>query len=442
MADAPLPVSAEYTVTVDGRPVFMHTLVGMAGGSAAFATFDADFARGPVTVRVRSASQVDAVSVHPLARGIPCRLEGREAVFAIDRPGPLFVQWNEGFELPVYLFANAPEADPRDPRVIHFGPGLHDAGVIRLASGQTLHLAEGARVTGTVLARDAHDIRVCGRGILCGSHHPFGFMDEDTTELAGFKRCQNVTVEGVTLLDSFGWTLVFYDCDRVHVDNVKILGERLFSTDGINPVNCRDVLIEGCFVRCKDDCVSVKGLNDPARCPIDRTPIRGIEVRDCVFWSDNNNGVVLGSETWASSIADVAFRNIDFLKTSNTCGDVAAALSVIALHDTAIDRVTFEDIRIEHATGPIFNLIMPDVIFGNIHGWRGGGGAHLRDVVFRRVAVLGGRPKASFWHGRDPARLIENPRLEACAWMGRPVATLADARIETNAFVHGATVTA
>jgi polygalacturonase len=225
------------------------------------------------------------------------------------------------------------------------------------------------------------------------------------------------------------------------VSNVKILNERLYSTDGINPVNSRNVTVKNSFIRCKDDCVSVKGLNDTKRLAINKTPIHDISVSGCVFWSDNNNGVVIGSETFTESIRNVSFTDIDFLKTSNTCGDIAAVMAVICLHDTTIEDVRFENIRVEHATGPLFSIICPDVLFGNIWGWHNGEGLSIRNIMYKNIKIQCGPHSRSYLHGRDADRVISGVTFDNVEINGKKMRSLTDGRVEANEFTESIMIT-
>ena len=316
------PPAPDYAAEVDGHAAFVYHKAGLAGGAVSWISFDFD--GGPVTVRVTAARMVDSVQVKPDHAGVPARLEGHTATFTVDRPGQYFVQWDGDFQLPFHVFANPPEApapDPADARVIFFGPGVHRPGVIRPSAGQTVYLAAGALVYGQIVAEDADGVRIHGRGILCGSHIPHG--EHDPHDMLCLTRCWGGRIEGITVLDGFCWTVVIRDCDDTLIENVKVICERLWSTDGINPCNSRGVIIRRCFVRSKDDCVAVKGLawDDPR--PAAWKPLRDVLVEGCVFWSDNNNALVVGCETRASVIEDIVFRDCDILRTSNTCGDIA-----------------------------------------------------------------------------------------------------------------------
>lgn len=438
------PASAEYAVTVDGRPVFVHRQLGFSGGTLSWTGFDCD---GPVEVRVtamrnvgRGNRRIDSVEVLPRSAGATARLEGSTVVLRVPGPCRLVLRFDDDRHLPFHIFADPVERHaPRagDPGVIWYGPGVHRPGMIRLGAGETLYLAAGAVVHGVVRAVDADGARIAGHGILSGSTVRHGGTDEFPDPMVEFRRCRDVRVEGVTLLDSYGWTLVAHHCDGWRVSGVKILNERGWSTDGINPCNCRDVVIEDCFVRAKDDCVSIKGLEDQSA-PATWTPMHDITVRRCVFWSENNNAVVVGSETRASVIERIRIEDCDIIASSYTCGDDAGALAVICLDDTVIQDLDFERIRIHRCHGPAINVFHCDEIFG-IPGSRRPGGGILRRLRFRDITVDGGIPRASFLRGLDERHLIEDVTIAGMRWHGTAVRTVADLRLVCE-HVRGLTI--
>ena len=77
------------------------------------------------------------------------------------------------------------------------------------------------------------------------------------------KDCTHARVEGIVVRkNSRGWTLVTEQCDDVVVSNVKICGSFYGNDDGIDPVNSRNMTIEDCLIRTKDDCLAFKGMDD------------------------------------------------------------------------------------------------------------------------------------------------------------------------------------
>ncbi len=106
-------------------------------------------------------------------------------------------------------------------------------------------------------------------------------------------RCQNVLVEGVTIVNSPMWEVHPVLCTNVTVRNVTI-DTHGPNNDGCDPESCRDVLIEGCTFDTGDDCIALKsGRNADGRRV--NVPVENVIVRDCRM-KDGHGGVVIGSE--------------------------------------------------------------------------------------------------------------------------------------------------
>lgn len=106
-------------------------------------------------------------------------------------------------------------------------------------------------------------------------------------------RCQNVLIEGVTIVNSPMWEIHPVLCSNVTVRRVTVNSHGP-NNDGCNPESCRDVLIEGCTFDTGDDCIALKsGRNDDGRRV--NVPVENVIVRDCRM-KDGHGGVVIGSE--------------------------------------------------------------------------------------------------------------------------------------------------
>ena len=106
-------------------------------------------------------------------------------------------------------------------------------------------------------------------------------------------RCQNVLIEGVTILNSPMWEIHPVRCRNVTVRNV-VINSHGPNNDGCDPESCRDVLIEGCTFDTGDDCIALKsGRNEDGRRLA--VPIENVIIRNCSM-KDGHGGVVIGSE--------------------------------------------------------------------------------------------------------------------------------------------------
>ena len=106
-------------------------------------------------------------------------------------------------------------------------------------------------------------------------------------------RCQNVLIDGVTILNSPMWEIHPVLCRNVIVQNVHINSHGP-NNDGCDPESCSDVLIKDCYFDTGDDCIAIKsGRNADGRRL--HTPTENIIVQDC-FMKDGHGGITVGSE--------------------------------------------------------------------------------------------------------------------------------------------------
>ncbi|MBQ7422452.1 MAG: glycoside hydrolase family 28 protein [Prevotella sp.] len=112
-------------------------------------------------------------------------------------------------------------------------------------------------------------------------------------QLINLYECENVLVEGVTLLRSPFWVLHPLLCKNLTVRGVTVWNEGP-NGDGCDPESCEDVLIENCTFHTGDDCIALKsGRNVDGRRW--NRPAQNVIVRHCTM-EDGHGGVVIGSE--------------------------------------------------------------------------------------------------------------------------------------------------
>lgn len=331
--------------------------------SAGFASWDM---RGSVAVEITSKQAVTEAVVRPRSLGIKPQVEGNTIRFALDSVVPITVEVN-GSRHALHLFPNpeqkdvpkhesrpctrqctycaplefeAPEFGPTN--VIYFGPGVHDVGTLTLKSGDSVYLAGGAVVYGCLVAFDATDIRIFGRGILDGSR----IERNDRPGVGGFgclyfRKCRGITVEGILLRDPNFWGATFRESSEVKVSNLKMVGFWRYNADGVNVWDSSDVVVENCFVRSFDDSLVVRGgVSD----------MKNIRFRNCVLWCDW--GVAM--QFWTrnnrpespATIDDVSFENIDVLR---------ASVEVIGMShiDEKISNVTYDKVNVDIEDRPM-----------------------------------------------------------------------------------------
>jgi Glycosyl hydrolases family 28 len=424
----------DFAAKVNGKEVFVYD-----SQVAAFAYFSFS---GKVAVSVTPDRDVDKVDIRPKSFGIVHSLKGGTIEFQLDRPCNLSIEINGDIKRPLFLFANPLEQappNPGDPNVLYFEAGkIYQAGEIKLTSGQTVYIAGGAIVRGRIRADDARNIRVLGRGILDGSGRDY------KTQMVKLSGCSNVELNGVIVFNSFGWTLVPVKSDNVRFANVKVVGWR-DNDDGIDIVGCRNLSVEGCFLRTKDDSIVVKA--SPGYFKEGESRLRNVQnvrVTDSVVWNAEwGNAMEIGFELQTDSIRDILFKNCDIIHVERG--------GTFTIHNgdfATVENVRFENIRVEDSRDKLIEFRVGLSIYSGDCPWqfhrqnpqrkrsplgqwvpaegdkekehakyRG----HIRNVQFKDIAVTGSELPKSYLIGYDNAHGVENVRIENLRFNGRPV---------------------
>jgi Glycosyl hydrolases family 28 len=419
-APAPTRLSSDYTILADGLPIDVYAATThLRDGKYSYAYFDFS---DSVIVSIKSKFPFTKCRVLPLSSGVVPRVTGDSLEFTLDKPQDLSIEPN-GPNSPLLLFTNPPEENvpnPGDPNVIYFGPGIHQAGLIKLTSHQTLYLAGGSVVKGAIESHGV-DIAIGGRGILLGDDWPW--LNGPAKYMAGFEECHNVTIRDVILQGSWGWTIVLKGCRSVTIDHVRICGSRVENDDGIDVCNSVDVEIRRCFIRTDDDCIAVKGLHRAL-------PSERLTVEDSTFWTDRANVFRIGFESEAAgSMRSIQGRNLDVLHYAGT-GARGEYWSTWVWYIQPFDEIPmedmeFENIRIDNHDG-VRNLIKIQPMIRTESDWdRKLPGKYVKNVLFKNVFLTGSTaavaPGAIYVSGADARHVVEGIRFENVTRYGRCV---------------------
>ena len=122
-------------------------------------------------------------------------------------------------------------------------------------------------------------------------------------------RCKNVTIVGVTIVNSPFWTVNPEFCENVTVDRVTINNPLSPNTDGINPESCRYVHISNCHISVGDDCITLKSGRDLQGRKLGWAN-ENITITNCTMLA-GHGGVVIGSEM-SGGVKKVVISNCVF----------------------------------------------------------------------------------------------------------------------------------
>lgn len=107
--------------------------------------------------------------------------------------------------------------------------------------------------------------------------HPIGKRPAQCLFMHGAK---NLTVSGITLIDSPCWTLTFSECENVRITGLTIDTDlNIPNDDGIHISACRGVIISDCHISSGDDCIALSCITNWEK------PCEDVVITNCVLKS-------------------------------------------------------------------------------------------------------------------------------------------------------------
>lgn len=426
-------------ITVEGEDVFVYETRVNHSRFFSFSTPETyapvaifDF-EGAVEVSITVPSEVELTSatVSPLAYDVEPTIENNTITFTLEYPTSYVVQYNDDPQTAIHLFTNTPEENTPDPDnlpddMVYLGPGVHKADAIPLESGETLYIAGGALVYGQVRVEDVEDITIRGRGIISGEIYERRRASEYTIPIE-LRHSNNITIEGISILDPAGWTISSYFMDGLTLDNIKIITARA-NGDGISLQSSKNVEVKNSFVRSWDDSLVVKNY--------DRGTTENISFENTVVWTDLAQSMEIGYETYGETMTNISFKDITVINNFHK--------PVISIHnadDADISGVTYENITVENAEivgdnkGESYDNFLIDFQIAYNLEWSSSGGARgsIRDVTIDNMVVLEGRDDVvGRIAGYSADHTIEDVSINHLTYKDTPVEEASDLNISIN----------
>ncbi len=224
---------------------------------------------------------------------------------------------------------------------LRFKEGTYLTGTLQMRSHVMLHLEKGAVVKGSDSIEDYPvDSGYTEQGTN-GEHMSFsrliffhtiehaGISGEGTIDGQGklirskgrsanlirIQNCKDITIEDVELRDSAAWSTHILYSDHIQLKHVLIVNNLSNkNTDGVDIDSSKDVLVDGCFMYCGDDCVVVKTTRNSGLLQ----PSEHIKVINNIFFT-LKAAQKIGTESFAD-IRDVLFENNTVLFADRAIG--------------------------------------------------------------------------------------------------------------------------
>ena len=250
---------------------------------------------------------------------------------------------------------------------------------MRITGKQSIYLAPGAVVYGTLVMDDCDGARIWGGGMIVNAER--GLIKVLNTKNSSI---EDVMVHGHCW---HAWQVTADHCTDISFKRLKIINMHYASTDGLDLVFTSHSTIDSCFVRACDDAVAIKALGNAK--PAENPACEDLTFRHLQLWNDCNNAFGIGAETRAQAFRNIKVEDIDILFSYDdpqyhTILDERAALNICSLHGTWFHDILFDNIRIYHCQRLIGLGFKPSFWFGSIIGDQTGEGG-IYDIIFRNI---------------------------------------------------------
>ena len=297
--------------------------------------------------------------------------------------------------------ANAIYTRNGEKQTVILPPGQYVSGTIYLKSGVTLMIGEGATLLGStnpfdyvkdpvcrwtalIFAVRQHDIGITGKGTIDGrgwevannlvQYIHLGLVDDplkydrpnetNRPENIHFRECENVTISRITLRNPASWNQQYDQCRHVVIEDQTVDSKSYWNNDGVDIVDCSDVVIRNCTMDAADDVFCFKSHSVDGVC-------ENVTVENC-YGRSSANGIKFGTMT-RGKFRHFRFRNIVLRDTYRS------AITIASVDGATVEDIEIDGLRATHTGNPLF------LRFAERR--EGKGTPCLKDVVIRNVEV-------------------------------------------------------
>ena len=249
-------------------------------------------------------------------------------------------------------------------------------GSIYLKSGVDLHISAGSRLLGStnpwdyiidpdarwcafILAVNQHDIAISGSGIIdgrgfevgnnCVMYTHLGLIKDklgldrneapNRPENIHFYRCENIRISDVSINNPACWNQQYDQCRGLVIERAKADAKCYWNNDGLDVVDCSDVVIRDCDFDASDDVFCFKSH-------VPYGVSENVLVENCRGRS-SANGIKFGTVT-RGTFRNFTFRNIEIYDTYRS------AITIASVDGATVENITVDGLRSINTGNPIF----------------------------------------------------------------------------------------
>jgi hypothetical protein len=258
--------STAFTVTVNGHAVG----VAHAASNYALVSFDTTGAAEVAVTAAEPGFWDRGVDIEPWRLGLRAQRDGQTIRFripgpvklAISRPGDFL-----NYARMLFLFAGSPPPPPPAGAHVQIIPaGVHREG-LNPKSGDTIYLAPGAYIFGSLNLWNVSNVKVLGRGTIVyeGTQDPAaddGWMQKPDWHCVGAYQSHKVEIDGLTcIVRSRTWSIQMKDTSGFVYDDLRVVGGNPGNAnqDGMDWLGGGDAVVRNSFFRASDDDLAMEG---------------------------------------------------------------------------------------------------------------------------------------------------------------------------------------